>query len=303
MLHELRLDALLVAQPAADEKGIRVAFDADHSLGRVYGDAARLQQVASNLISNALKFTPPGGAVHVRLRRSGNDIEMIVTDTGQGIVPEFLSSVFEVFRQADGSTTRMHSGLGLGLSIVKSLVEAHSGIVSVHSAGQDRGATFIVRLPIAVSDASSAAADATPVRRERSRDVPSLRGVTVLMVDDDQESREVVAAHLIECGAAVLTAASAREAFDLLQHQNVSVLLADIGMPEEDGYTLIRRIRALSSTHVAAIPAAALTAFARDEDRAEALEAGFQLHLPKPVDAFSLATAVATLSRMQPSRH
>jgi CheY-like chemotaxis protein len=133
--------------------------------------------------------------------------------------------------------------------------------------------------------------------------VPSLRGVTVLMVDDDQESREVVAAHLIECGAAVLTAASAREAFDLLQHQNVSVLLADIGMPEEDGYTLIRRIRALSSMHVAAIPAAALTAFARDEDRAEALEAGFQLHLPKPVDAFSLATAVATLSRMQPSRH
>jgi signal transduction histidine kinase/CheY-like chemotaxis protein len=302
-LRDVVRDALLVAQPAADEKGIRVAFDADHSLGRVYGDAARLQQVASNLISNALKFTPPGGAVHVRLRRSGNDIEMIVTDTGQGIVPEFLSSVFEVFRQADGSTTRMHSGLGLGLSIVKSLVEAHSGIVSVHSAGQDRGATFIVRLPIAVSDASSAAADATPVRRERSRDVPSLRGVTVLMVDDDQESREVVAAHLIECGAAVLTAASAREAFDLLQHQNVSVLLADIGMPEEDGYTLIRRIRALSSTHVAAIPAAALTAFARDEDRAEALEAGFQLHLPKPVDAFSLATAVATLSRMQPSRH
>ena len=302
-LRDVVRDALLVAQPAADEKGIRVAFDADHSLGRVYGDAARLQQVASNLISNALKFTPPGGAVHVRLRRSGNDIEMIVTDTGQGIVPEFLSSVFEVFRKADGSTTRMHSGLGLGLSIVKSLVEAHSGIVSVHSAGQDRGATFIVRLPIAVSDASSAAADATPVRRERSRDVPSLRGVTVLMVDDDQESREVVAAHLIECGAAVLTAASAREAFDLLQHQNVSVLLADIGMPEEDGYTLIRRIRALSSTHVAAIPAAALTAFARDEDRAEALEAGFQLHLPKPVDAFSLATAVATLSRMQPSRH
>jgi signal transduction histidine kinase/ActR/RegA family two-component response regulator len=302
-LRDVVRDALLVAQPAADEKGIRVAFDADNSLGRVYGDAARLQQVASNLVSNALKFTPPGGAVHVRLRRSGNDIEMIVTDTGQGIVPEFLSSVFEVFRQADGSTTRMHSGLGLGLSIVKSLVEAHSGIVSVHSAGQDRGATFIVRLPIAVSDASSAAADATPVRRERSRDVPSLRGVTVLMVDDDQESREVVAAHLIECGAAVLTAASAREAFDLLQHQNVSVLLADIGMPEEDGYTLIRRIRALSSMHVAAIPAAALTAFARDEDRAEALEAGFQLHLPKPVDAFSLATAVATLSRMQPSRH
>jgi signal transduction histidine kinase/ActR/RegA family two-component response regulator len=298
-LREVVREALLVAQPTADEKGVRIAFDADESLGKVYGDAARLQQVASNLISNALKFTPAGGAVHVRVRRSGKEIEMIVTDTGQGIAPEFLPSVFEVFRQADGSTTRAHSGLGLGLSIVKSLVEAHNGSVSVHSAGQDRGATFIVRLPLAVLE--SAAAVSSPTARDRSREAPSLAGVTVLMVDDDRESREVVAAHLSACGAAVLTAASAAEAFDVLQRQSVSVLLADIGMPEEDGYSFIKRIRTLAAPHVAMIPAAALTAFARDEDREEALNAGFQLHLPKPVDAFSLALAVATLSRMQPS--
>jgi CheY-like chemotaxis protein len=226
---------------------------------------------------------------------------MIVTDTGQGIGPEFLPSVFEVFRQADGSTTRAHSGLGLGLSIVKSLVEAHSGTVAVHSAGQDRGATFIVRLPLAVADVIPAVTEPSAPARDRSREIPSLKGVTVLMVDDDSESREVVAAHLNRCGAAVLTAGSAAEAFDLLQRQHVSVLLADIGMPEEDGYALIRRIRSFSAPHVAAIPAGALTAFARDEDRHEALEAGFQLHLAKPVDAFSLATAVATLSRMEPA--
>jgi CheY-like chemotaxis protein len=184
---------------------------------------------------------------------------------------------------------------------VKSLVDAHGGSVAVHSAGQDRGATFVVRLPLAVPDAVPVVMEASTAARDRSREVPSLKGLTVLMVDDDRESREVVAAHLNGCGAAVLTAASAAEAFDMLQRQHVSVLLADIGMPEEDGYALIRRIRALSAPHVAAIPAGALTAFARDEDRQEALNAGFQLHLAKPVDALSLATAVAMLSRMEPT--
>ena len=150
-LRDVVRDALLGAQPIADEKGIRIGFDGEKRIGKVYGDATRLQQVASNLLSNALKFTPPGGVVHVAVRRAGNNIEMVVTDTGQGIAAEFLSSVFDVFRQADGSTTRMHSGLGLGLSIVKSLVEAHNGSVNVHSAGPGRGATFIVRLPIAVT--------------------------------------------------------------------------------------------------------------------------------------------------------
>jgi CheY-like chemotaxis protein/nitrogen-specific signal transduction histidine kinase len=302
-LRDVIRDALLVSQPSAQEKGIRVAFDAEAVIGKVHGDPTRLQQVVSNLISNALKFTPSGGAVHIRLRRSGQDAEIVVTDTGQGIAPEFLPSVFEVFRQADGSTTRMHSGLGLGLSIVKSLVEAHNGTVSVHSAGQDRGATFIVRLPIAVFEEASGskAADRVPAQDAARQETPSLAGMTVLMVDDDEESRAVVAAHLKQYGAGVLTAGSAAEAFDLLQRGGVGVLLADIGMPDEDGYSLIRRIRALTSAKVATIPAAALTAFARDEDRLQALNAGFQLHLPKPVDAMSLVNAVATLGRMQVS--
>jgi CheY-like chemotaxis protein len=280
-------------------------------IGRVYGDPTRLQQVASNLISNALKFTPDGGAVHVGLRRAGDNAELVVTDTGQGIAPEFLPSVFEVFRQADGSTTRMHSGLGLGLSIVKSLVEAHNGSVTVHSAGVGRGATFIVRLPIAAADESAAGtATGVPVAAAsaadgRAQPVSSLEGISVLVVDDDEQSRDVVAAQLNGYGADVLTAASAAEAFAVLERQHVGVLLADIGMPDEDGYSLIRRIRTQTAPRTASIPAAALTAFARDEDRQHALNAGFQLHLPKPVDASSLASAVATLGRMNhpPNAH
>jgi len=303
-LRDVVRDALLVAQPAADEKSIRVAVDADPAAGRVYGDPVRLQQVASNLISNALKFTPAGGAVHIQVRRAGKDVEMIVTDTGQGIVPEFLSSVFEVFRQADGSTTRMHAGLGLGLSIVKSLVEAHAGSVAVHSAGQDRGATFIVRLPIAApAESSETMLGDTGARDPYGNVLPSLDGVRVLIVDDDEESRQVVVAHLTVSGATVLTASSGPEALERLERDNIGVLLADIGMPDEDGYALIKRIRALPSSNVAMVPAAAVTAFARDEDRRAALDAGFQLHLPKPVDAFSLVTAVATLSRMPATAH
>ena len=300
-LKDVLREALLAAQPSANEKDIRIEFDAESWIGKVFGDAVRLQQVASNLISNAVKFTPQGGAVHVRLGRAGNNVEMIVTDTGQGIAPEFLSCVFDEFRQADGSTTRMHSGLGLGLSIVKSLVEAHNGTVTVHSAGEGRGATFVVRLPIAVPEESLDAAHAggAPAADGAAEPVKSLEGISVLVVDDDEQSREVVAAQLNGCGAAVVTAASAAEAFDLLQRENVGVLLADIGMPDEDGYALIRRIRAMSAPRTASIPAAALTAFARDEDRQQALNAGFQLHLPKPLDASSLVSAVATLGRMK----
>ena len=300
-LKDVVRDALLAAQPAADAKSIRIGVDSESWMGKVYGDPARLQQVAGNLISNAVKFTPAGGAIRVQLRRAGSTAEMVVSDTGQGIAPEFLSSVFEVFRQADGSTTRMHSGLGLGLSIVKSLVEAHEGSVSVHSDGPGCGATFVVRLPIAAPDAAT---QARLPETASAADVPlpatsSLQGISVLVVDDDDQSREVVAAQLHGCGAAVLTAASAAEAFDLLQRENFGVLLADIGMPDEDGYTLMRRIRSLGSSRSAAIPAAALTAFAREEDRQLALESGFQLHLAKPVDAPALISAVAMLGRMK----
>jgi CheY-like chemotaxis protein/nitrogen-specific signal transduction histidine kinase len=294
-------DALLVAQPSAAQRNIHLGFDSEAGIGRVYGDGARLQQVAANLISNAVKFTPEGGAVHVRLTRAGNSVEMVVTDTGQGIRPEFLPCVFEPFRQADGSTTRTHSGLGLGLSIVKNLVEAHNGTVSVHSAGEGKGATFIVRLPIAIREeiAERTAMLAPDVAATRLDNLVSVEGISVLVVDDDQESREVVAAQLEKCRAGVVTAASAAEAFERLQRDRVDVLLADIGMPVEDGYSLIQRIRSLKQPGLATIPAAALTAFARDEDRQRALQAGFQMHLAKPIDLSSLLSAVASLGRMR----
>jgi signal transduction histidine kinase/CheY-like chemotaxis protein len=290
-------DALIASQPSATAKRIRVSFEDAPWTAKVFGDRVRLQQVASNLIANAVKFTNTGGAVDVRLRRAGQDAEITVADTGQGIPPDFLPWVFELFRQADGSTTRVHSGLGLGLSIVKSLVDAHDGSVSVHSEGEGRGATFVVRLPVAVWEAPGHTADADPPPPPVPV-LPSLKGIRVLVVDDDQQNREVVAAHLSERQASVLTAKSAAEAFELLQREPVDVLLADIGMPEEDGYSLIRRIRALSPPRIASVPAAALTAFAREEDRELALNAGFQMHLAKPIDASALVTAVATLKGM-----
>jgi len=296
-LRDVVREALQVVEPAADAKRIRVTVAADSPLGKVVGDAARLQQIAWNLLSNAVKFTPEGGTVDVRLRQVTHYVEMTVSDTGQGIAPHFLSAVFEAFRQGDGSTTRTHPGLGLGLSIVKNLVEAHGGTVAASSAGEGRGATFTVRLPLAVPSVD------TDRRRAKEQaaagsGMVSLDGLSVLIVDDDRQSRDVVAAHLQQCHAAVLTATSAAQAFDILQARRVDVLLADIGMPDEDGYSLIRRVRALAPPAVASIPAAALTAFARDEDRQMALQAGFQMHLPKPIDAESLVSAVARLSKL-----
>jgi CheY-like chemotaxis protein len=287
-------DALLTAQPSAALKQIRLSFEAGAWTPKIFGDRVRLEQIASNLISNAVKFTPEGGRVEVRMRRVGEHAELVVSDTGQGIAAEFLPCVFEQFRQADGSTTRRHSGLGLGLSIVKSLVDAHNGAVYVHSAGEGMGSTFVVTLPVAVWDRVSQATRATDVHPPR--DIPSLAGVRVLVVDDDEESRDAVAAHLQGCHAAVSTAPSAADGFALLQREHFDVLLADIGMPGEDGYSLIQRVRALSSPVSASIPAAALTAFAREEDRERALRAGFQLHLAKPIDASALVAAVAMLN-------
>jgi len=209
-----------------------------------------------------------------------------------------VESVFEPFRQGDGSSTRLHGGLGLGLSIVKHLVDAHRGTVTAHSAGAGHGATFVVKFPTA----AMAPAIREPID-DRRRPLPptplaaaqSLEGVSVLVVDDDEQSRLVVAAHLEAYHAFVLMAPSAARALDLLQHEHVDVLLADIAMPGEDGYSLIRKLRALETPSIASIPAAALTAFARNEDRQQALEAGFQLHLAKPIDAQTLVSAVASL--------
>jgi signal transduction histidine kinase/ActR/RegA family two-component response regulator len=297
-------DAVGVVQPAADAKRIRLTLDVDPVVGPIYGDSSRLQQIAWNLLSNAIKFTPEGGTVQMHLHRADHSVEMIVTDTGEGISHDFLSSVFEPFRQADGSSTRRHAGLGLGLSIVKHLAEAHGGSVAAGSDGEGQGATFVVRLPIAPASAAQAQesmAEYSTPRTRRDSDV-SLDGLRVLVVDDDEQGRQVVAAQLDNHGASVLTAASAAEALDLLQRERVDVLLADIAMPDEDGYTLIRKLRAMHPSPVASTPAAALTAFARNEDKLQALHAGFQLHLTKPIDSPSLLTAVARLGGKLPDR-
>ena len=289
-------DALLAIQPLALAKRLEITVDADTALSPIYGDASRLQQIVANLLSNAVKFTPSGGALHLRLRQVDADVELEVADSGEGIAAEFLPCVFEAFRQADGSTTRLRGGLGLGLSIVKHLVEAHCGSVQVRSDGPGRGATFTVRLPAG----SGIPESQTPMPAYTMQSVnasvdSSLAGISVLVVDDDQDSREVVAAHLREHEAIVLTADSAAKAFDVLQHERIDVLLADIAMPGEDGYSLLRRVRALQPAAAATIPAAAITALARDDDRRRALQAGFQLHMPKPIEAASLIAAVSEL--------
>jgi signal transduction histidine kinase/CheY-like chemotaxis protein len=296
--------ALDIVQPDADAKRITIGIDEDPSIGVVLGDSGRLNQIAVNLLANAVKFTPEGGAVYVRLRRVNGLVEMIVTDTGQGIAPEFLTSVFEPFRQADAVTTRVHGGLGLGLSIVKHLVEAHGGTVRADSAGLGKGASFTVRLPITAvcgDQVEAVAAELSPSATAPEASTESLHGICVLVVDDDDDNRQVVEAHLEEQGARVLTVASAAAALDVLQREHVDVLLSDIAMPGEDGYSLIRKVRALNAPRIASIPAVALTAFARNEDRQRALQAGFQLHLPKPVDTQALIVIVAKLGRTTPT--
>ena len=288
--------ALETVQPAAEAKGITIAVDVDRGTGAFHGDPARLQQVLWNLLSNAVKFTPEGGTVGLRVGRRGHSGEIVVSDSGAGIPKEFLHAVFEPFRQADASSTRHYDGLGLGLAIVKHLVEAHGGSIGVDSAGEGLGATFTVHLPLARAahyqrheGLATAAANAPALN--------SLAGLSVLVVDDDGDSREVVSAYLEAHHARVMTAASAADALALLQRDRMDVLLADIAMPGEDGYALIRQVRALAVPATAAIPAAALTAFAREEDRAAALHAGFQMHLAKPIDVGSLVAAVAALGR------
>ena len=293
-LTEIVSGAIGAVQPAIEAKNIDIVVDAAPSLSAIYGDGARLQQITWNLLSNAVKFTPEGGSVRIQLRKVGSVAEMIVSDSGDGIPDHFLPYVFEPFRQADGSTTRPHAGLGLGLSIVKQLVEAHGGTVSAENREGGRGAVFIVRLPILnIVNRRPSVAD-SPAHAAQVEE--SLAGLCVLVVDDDEESRHVVAAHLESCRAVVLTASSAAQALEVMHRQRVDVLLADIAMPGEDGYALMRKLRALDSSF-ATIPAAALTAFARDEDRQAAFKAGFQLHLTKPVEAGSLIAAVATLGK------
>jgi signal transduction histidine kinase/ActR/RegA family two-component response regulator len=287
-------EALQVVQPGAEAKGVRIITSIDSGAVPIFGDAARIQQIAWNLLSNAVKFTPEGGVIYLSLTRSASMAELQVSDSGQGITPDFLPRVFDAFRQEDASSTRVQPGLGLGLSIVRSLVEAHGGSIAAQSEGVNRGASFVVRFPIRSMERPVPALTGSV---EFVDSLALLEGVSVLVVDDDEASREVIAAHLQRAQAKVLTAPSAARGFELLRDNPVDVLLADIGMPGEDGYSFIRRVRTTLPAPATQVPAAALTAFAREEDRRQAFDAGFQLHLPKPIEPQLLIAAVSNLRR------
>ena len=289
-------------RPTAEAKDVRLQVLLESHTGRVFGDPARLQQVVWNLLSNAVKFTPSGGFVQVSFQRIKSHVEITITDSGEGIKAEFLPHVFDRFRQADGSTTRTYGGLGLGLAIVRHLVELHGGVVRAESAGEGQGATFRVRLPLMLThDQRSSRADPQALQ-EIAKGVgsvgcpPSLDGLRVLIVDDEPDTRELVTTMLGRCGAEVRTAASASEALECFKSWQPGVLIADIGMPGQDGYALIREVRSLSQERGGSTPALALTAYARTEDRVRALSAGYQVHLAKPVDREELAAAVASLA-------
>jgi len=294
--------AIDTIRPTAMLKEIRIESLLNHSVGLVLGDGNRLQQVVWNLLSNAVKFTPKGGRVEVLLSvvRGNEQYALIqVSDTGKGIAPHFLPYVFERFRQENSSTTRSYGGLGLGLAIVRHLVELHGGTVSVNSPGAGQGATFAVQLPLAsaLTEANERSRFQEAIEHTVSlNSLPVLDGLRVLVVDDEADARELVTAILGECGVEVIAVASAREGLEALQQLKPNVLVSDIGMPVEDGYALIRKVRALDAEQGGSIPAVALTAYARDEDARSALAAGFQQHIPKPVNPEQLVTVVANLA-------
>jgi PAS domain S-box-containing protein len=284
-------------RPAAEAKEILLESIFDSSLGIVLGDAHRLQQVVWNLLSNAIKFTPHGGRVDVQLTQIDSHLQIRVRDTGEGIAPDMLPYVFERFRQADSSSTRSHGGLGLGLAIVRHLVELHGGTVRAESLGIGHGSTFIVSLPIKAAIEPTIAEQLSPTEANVAEHcLPTLEGLRVLVVDDEADARELIATMLQPYGVEVMAAASAVEALLALQEFQPDVLVSDIGMPGEDGYALIRQLRALSQEQGGRIPAVALTAYARAEDRTQALLAGFQLHISKPVNQAELAAVIANLA-------
>ena len=295
------VDAL---RPTAEAKAIRLQSLLDPQAGPISGDTDRLQQVVWNLLSNAIKFTPKGGRVQVRLERADSHVEIVVSDSGKGISPEFLPHVFDRFRQADGTSTRKHGGLGLGLSIVRQLVELHGGTVGVESDGEGKGATFIVQLPQMVTRRQTTAADARPRRQTAAGDKhfsfdcpPSLQGLHILVVDDEPDTRRLLRTMLEQCGSEVVTAESATEALAAFAESKPDVLISDIGMPGEDGYELIGKLRAAEAEGQAErVPAIALTAYARFEDRVRALNAGFQVHVTKPIEPVELIAVIASLT-------
>lgn len=283
-------------RPAAQAKGIELQSFLDPVTGLVVGDSDRLQQVIWNLISNAIKFTPNGGQVEVRLEKVNSQVQITVKDTGKGISADFVPYVFERFRQADSSMTRAYNGLGLGLAIVRHLVELHGGTVRAESEGEDLGATFIVSFPIMSVRKQENEWEQLSQEIDNSENSPSLDGLRVLLVDDDPDTRFFLCTALTQWGAKAIEASSVEEAMKALEQWKPDVLISDIGMPEEDGYSLIRKVRSLSAEQGGLIPAAALTAYARTEDRTRSLLEGFQIHVPKPVEPNELVAVVATLA-------
>jgi PAS domain S-box-containing protein len=296
-LHEVIQNSIEAVRQTAEAKNIRIQPMLDTRIGLVRGDPNRLQQVLWNLLTNAIKFTPKGGRVQVILERVNSHAEISVEDTGIGIKPEFLPYVFDRFRQADAATTRQFGGLGLGLSLVKSLVELHGGSAKVKSRGENQGATFILNLPIAHVRAEEnhlqPSAHASPANDEVQ--LPSLEGVSVLVVDDEPDGRELIARILEGRGAKAQCAATAEAALAMLGSEHFDVLLSDIGMPVVDGFELIRRARALDTARASPLPAIAITAYARAEDRQRSLLAGFHMHLSKPIESGELIASVAGL--------
>ncbi|MDT7689962.1 MAG: hypothetical protein QOE46_2721 [Acidobacteriota bacterium] len=291
--------AVEATRPAAESKGIRLTTVLNPRAGPINGDADRLQQVVWNLLTNAIKFTPKDGQLLVKLESVASRVEITVQDTGIGISPEFLPHIFDRFRQADPGTNRVHGGMGLGLSIVRQLVELHGGTVRAESEGEGKGSTFVVSLPFITLKE-------VPERTERpfSNAVahleidcpPSLQGLRVLIVDDETDTRDMMRAVLEHCKVEVFTAGSTSEALEAIARFRPDVLISDLGMPEEDGYRLIAKVRALPAERGGQIPAAALTAYVRAEDRTRVLRAGFQLHVPKPFEPAELVAVVANLA-------
>jgi PAS domain S-box-containing protein len=288
--------ALDTVRPSADAKGVTLESSLEPTAVPVSADPDRLQQVIWNLLANAIKFTPRGGRVELRLRRANSHAEIVVQDTGPGIPHAFLPHVFERFRQADGSSTRAHGGLGLGLAIVRHLVEAHGGTVRADNAALGTGSVFTVRLPVMGHEPPAAAAPTAVTPADALARSMDLEGLRILVVDDDADTRDMVAAILKSQGAEVEGAGSAADALAAIPRSRPHILVSDVEMPGQDGYELIRKVRRLPADEGGRIPAAALTAYARPEDRMRALMAGYQIHVPKPVQPAELVAVVASLA-------
>jgi CheY-like chemotaxis protein len=303
-LSEVIEAAMESMRPAAGGKEIRLSFEnrLDGKSDRILGDPDRLQQVIWNLISNSIKFTPARGSVDVTLERRDSEFEIAVQDTGQGMTPDFLAQAFDRFRQADSSITRAHGGLGIGLAIARHLTELHGGSISAESAGTNLGSRFVVRVPrvaVGLESSESPAQASLPAARTPASPAIDLKGVRILLVEDQWDSRELMAEILRQSGAEVTATGSAPEAMDALGPVRPDILVSDIGMPGEDGYAFLRRLRSSAPARYASIPAIAVSAYAREEDRIRSLSAGFQLHIAKPFEPVELVAAVDRLFRRQ----